>query len=125
MKAAGKTYDPVIYDGAGHGFMRAGQDPAGNEANKKAFEQGFARMTSIIDKPTLPQPAAFNGPIHPVAKAVKAARQHPALPTIPRCRHENASGKQQTEIGCNNEDVKTVTRTPRLLVAGRARPHHS
>ena len=23
MKAAGKKYDPVIYDGAGHGFMRA------------------------------------------------------------------------------------------------------
>ena len=29
MKAAGKTYDPVIYEGAGHGFMRAGEDPAG------------------------------------------------------------------------------------------------
>ena len=27
MKAAGKTYEPVIYDGAGHGFMRAGEDP--------------------------------------------------------------------------------------------------
>ena len=36
MKAAGKKYDPVIYDGAGHGFMRAGQDPATNDANKKA-----------------------------------------------------------------------------------------
>ena len=28
MKAAGKKYDPVTYDGAGHGFMRAGEDPA-------------------------------------------------------------------------------------------------
>src|SRR5277367_1835137 len=27
MKAAGKTYDPVTYDGAGHGFMRAGEAP--------------------------------------------------------------------------------------------------
>ena len=27
MAAAGKKYDPVIYDGAGHGFMRAGEDP--------------------------------------------------------------------------------------------------
>src|SRR5277367_3915669 len=27
MKAAGKKYDPVTYDGAGHGFMRAGEDP--------------------------------------------------------------------------------------------------
>ena len=25
MQAAGKTYEPVIYDGAGHGFMRAGE----------------------------------------------------------------------------------------------------
>lgn len=31
MKAAGKKYDPVTYAGAGHGFMRAGEDPA-NEA---------------------------------------------------------------------------------------------
>src|SRR5262249_42420169 len=27
MKQAGKTYDPVTYDGAGNGFMRAGEDP--------------------------------------------------------------------------------------------------
>lgn len=27
MKAAGKIYEPVIYDGAGHGFMRAGDAP--------------------------------------------------------------------------------------------------
>lgn len=50
MQAAGKTYDPVIYDGAGHGFMRAGQAPDASEANKKAWEQGFAKMTSVIDK---------------------------------------------------------------------------
>jgi carboxymethylenebutenolidase len=31
MKKAGKKYDPVTYPGAGHGFMRAGEDPA-NEA---------------------------------------------------------------------------------------------
>ena len=37
MKKAGKTYDPVTYEGAGHGFMRAGEDPADkNPANKKA-----------------------------------------------------------------------------------------
>jgi carboxymethylenebutenolidase len=28
MKAAGKTYEPVVYAGAGHGFMRAGEMPA-------------------------------------------------------------------------------------------------
>lgn len=34
MKAAGKTFEPVVYDGAGHGFMRAGEAHA-NDANKK------------------------------------------------------------------------------------------
>jgi len=36
MKAAGKTYDVVTYDGAGHGFMRAGDAPTADAANKKA-----------------------------------------------------------------------------------------
>src|SRR5205814_10457207 len=37
MKAAGKTYEPVTYEGAGHGFMRAGENPDDtNPANKKA-----------------------------------------------------------------------------------------
>ncbi len=35
MKAAGKTYDPVTYDGAGHGFMRAGEAPDASAANAK------------------------------------------------------------------------------------------
>lgn len=50
MKAAGKTYDPVIYSGAGHGFMRAGQAPDANDANKKAWEDGFKRLTGLLDK---------------------------------------------------------------------------
>jgi carboxymethylenebutenolidase len=50
MKAAGKTYDPVIYEGAGHGFMRAGEDPAGNEANKKARAEAWARWKSLMSK---------------------------------------------------------------------------
>ena len=32
MKAAGKPYEPVTYDGAGHGFMRAGEAPDANDA---------------------------------------------------------------------------------------------
>jgi len=34
MKSAGKKYDPVTYAGAGHGFMRAGEDPAAEAAIK-------------------------------------------------------------------------------------------
>jgi carboxymethylenebutenolidase len=50
-KAAGKTYEPVTYEGAGHGFMRAGEDPADtNEANKKARDQAWARVKGILAK---------------------------------------------------------------------------
>lgn len=51
MKAAGKTYEPVIYEGAGHGFMRAGEDPANTvEANKKARDEAWVRWKSILKK---------------------------------------------------------------------------
>lgn len=49
MKAAGKKYDPVTYDGAGHGFMRAAEDPANtNAANKTARDQAFERLTTLL-----------------------------------------------------------------------------
>jgi carboxymethylenebutenolidase len=48
MKAAGKFYEPVTYDGAGHGFMRAGQAPDATPANKKAFEEAFARLVKEL-----------------------------------------------------------------------------
>lgn len=50
MKAAGKTYDPVVYTGAGHGFMRAGEAPDATPANKEARTEGFARMLAALGK---------------------------------------------------------------------------
>jgi carboxymethylenebutenolidase len=60
MKAAGKTYEPVTYEGAGHGFMRAGEDPTANEAtpeakamkeaNKKARDEAWTRWKGILKK---------------------------------------------------------------------------
>jgi len=50
MKAAGKTYEPVIYDGAGHGFMRAGDDPNGTPANRKAREDSWVRLKELMKK---------------------------------------------------------------------------
>ncbi|MBI4662572.1 MAG: dienelactone hydrolase family protein, partial [Verrucomicrobia bacterium] len=41
MKGAGKIYEPVTYEGAGHGFMRAGEAPDTNAANKKAREEAW------------------------------------------------------------------------------------
>jgi len=67
MKSAGKTYDPVTYDGAGHGFMRAGEDPAADAAiknvgtddaskkshdtavaNEKAHDEGWERWLKLL-----------------------------------------------------------------------------
>ena len=50
MKTAGKTFDPVIYEGAGHGFMRAGEEPGASEANKKAREDAWKRIKDILSK---------------------------------------------------------------------------
>lgn len=51
MKAAGKTYEPVTYDGAGHGFMRAGETPDDtNASNRTAREQAWARWKSLLGK---------------------------------------------------------------------------
>jgi len=50
MKAAGKTYEPVTYDGAGHGFMRAGEAPDANDANKKARTESWARWKTLLGK---------------------------------------------------------------------------
>jgi carboxymethylenebutenolidase len=51
MKEADKTYDPVTYDGAGHGFMRAGEDPGSTvEANKKAHDDAWIRWLGLLKK---------------------------------------------------------------------------
>jgi carboxymethylenebutenolidase len=50
MKAAGKKYEPVTYEGAGHGFMRAGEDPTNTvPGNKTARDQGFARLVKLLN----------------------------------------------------------------------------
>jgi carboxymethylenebutenolidase len=49
MKKAGKKYDVVIYDGAGHGFMRAGEDPGNTvEGNKKARGAAWERWVGVL-----------------------------------------------------------------------------
>lgn len=61
MKAAGKVFDPVVYEGAGHGFMRAGDAPApaadaaekdrtSYAANKKARDEAWAKVKAILGK---------------------------------------------------------------------------
>jgi carboxymethylenebutenolidase len=50
MKAAGKTYEPVIYADAGHGFMKSGEQPDPSPANKKAREEAWTRVKAILAK---------------------------------------------------------------------------
>lgn len=48
MKQAGKTFEPVTYDGAGHGFMRAGEAPDATEANAKARTEALTRIKTLL-----------------------------------------------------------------------------
>lgn len=48
MKAAGRTYQPVIYEEAGHGFMRAGDEPAAAGPNKKGRDAAWARWKQLL-----------------------------------------------------------------------------
>jgi carboxymethylenebutenolidase len=48
MKAAGKAFEPVTYDGAGHGFMRAGEAPDATPANAKARDDAWVRWKKLM-----------------------------------------------------------------------------
>ncbi|MGI9167415.1 MAG: dienelactone hydrolase family protein [Pyrinomonadaceae bacterium] len=71
MKELGKVFDPVTYEGAGHGFMRAGEAPAPQgpdpdaeqkaveasqkaltayKANKKARDEAWVRWKTLLAK---------------------------------------------------------------------------
>ncbi|MDQ1637896.1 MAG: carboxymethylenebutenolidase [Pyrinomonadaceae bacterium] len=51
MKQLNKKFEPVTYAGAGHGFMRAGEDPNDkNPANKKARDDAWKRWREILAK---------------------------------------------------------------------------
>ena len=50
MKAAGKSYESHVFDGAGHGFLRAQNDRDG--ANMKATEQAWPRTLDFIREHT-------------------------------------------------------------------------
>jgi carboxymethylenebutenolidase len=50
MKEYAKTFEPVTYPGAGHGFMRAGEDPKADPANKKARDEAWERWKGLLKK---------------------------------------------------------------------------
>ncbi len=50
MKGAGKKYEPVIYKGAGHGFMRSGDpgNPNPRPADRTARDEAWARWKTLL-----------------------------------------------------------------------------
>lgn len=49
MAEAGKDYEPEIYDGAGHAFMRQGADPGADEAVRAARDRAWQRLLGILE----------------------------------------------------------------------------
>jgi carboxymethylenebutenolidase len=49
-KDGGKTYEPVTYEGAGHGFMRMGEAANASPANKKARDEAWKRWKELLKK---------------------------------------------------------------------------
>ena len=50
MKDNNTLFETEIYQGAGHGFFRAGEDPNASEANKIAREEGIKRLKEILSQ---------------------------------------------------------------------------
>jgi carboxymethylenebutenolidase len=50
MKEAGKTYEPVTYEDAGHGFMRSGESPDVKPGDKKARDEAWKRWLAALKK---------------------------------------------------------------------------
>lgn len=48
MAGAGKRFEPVIYEGAGHGFLRAGELPDASAENAKAAAAAWQRWLSLL-----------------------------------------------------------------------------
>jgi carboxymethylenebutenolidase len=49
MQKLGKKFDPKVYEGAGHGFMRMGEDPGNtNPANVTARKEAMGRLTGLL-----------------------------------------------------------------------------
>ncbi|HEX8695239.1 MAG TPA: dienelactone hydrolase family protein [Longimicrobium sp.] len=48
MRAAGKRFEPVTYDSAGHAFMRSGETPEGSAADRKARDEAWARWLRLL-----------------------------------------------------------------------------
>jgi carboxymethylenebutenolidase len=49
-KELGKSYEPVIYEGAGHGFMRSGEAKDASPADRKGREEAWKRWKELLSQ---------------------------------------------------------------------------
>jgi carboxymethylenebutenolidase len=84
MKAAGKKYEPVTYDGAGHGFMRAGEDPNNTvPGNKTAREQAFERLVKLLHELKAAPAASLTAPSRTTASKSAPTACHDTAASAP------------------------------------------
>ena len=84
MKAAGKRYEPITYDGAGHGFMRAGEDPGNTvPGNKTAREEGFTRLVKLLHEMKSAHVSSTGAPANTTA--------HKSPPAAATCHDTNVA----------------------------------
>lgn len=57
MKKAGKTFEPVVYASAGHGFFRAGESAELTDANRKARDEAWKRVKELLTAALAPKAA--------------------------------------------------------------------
>jgi carboxymethylenebutenolidase len=48
LTEAGKRYEPVLYEGEGHGFTRAGEAPDASEAKSKGRAAAWERWRKLL-----------------------------------------------------------------------------
>ena len=48
MQEAGKIFEAVTYEGAGHGFMRSGEGSEAAPENRRAREEGWKRWLDLL-----------------------------------------------------------------------------
>ncbi len=49
MDKHGKKFEPVIYPGAGHAFMRLAEEPEASQANRTAYTGAWTRMLTLLE----------------------------------------------------------------------------
>jgi carboxymethylenebutenolidase len=63
MKKLGRTFEPVVYEGAGHAFLRSGETAAADHPNRKAYLAAWQRWKELLRRLDAPgtEPGAKPG----------------------------------------------------------------